>query len=400
MGILDIFGSPEELRSFALIFFGTLVPAALLAALRHRKKSLPLPSERGYDATILVLGLWCMSGLLIDVYAHRSGEVDDSFFTKWHAIWYSGATAYGGFILFALWRLSDRTLKLSPKGVWQFMTNVPKGYGASVAGIVIFGFSGFADMLWHSFFGIEGGLDILLSPSHLGLAIGLILSVFAPVLSGWQDPESGSSGLRSQLVILFGFGSMWIVVLLFSGSWDIFQLGLSEYCMHYTECTATGYERALERGVIASVVPPMVATGLFLIFSRRWDPSPGSYLILFLFWGVGNFAMNGLEPRFIGMALIIGSAMELLRIWLASRDAMSGRARDFIFAGALSFCMLMTHLAWTLQQTGWATLSSHGQFFIAPYGWTIHGTSGSFVLAMSACVMLAFAMNPPAFPED
>ena len=43
----------------------------------------------------LPLGLWCLGGLLTDAFAHISGVVDDTFFTPWHAIWYSGATAYG-----------------------------------------------------------------------------------------------------------------------------------------------------------------------------------------------------------------------------------------------------------------------------------------------------------------
>ena len=35
--------------------------------------------------------------------------------------------------------------------------------------------------------------------SHLGLLIGLILTVMAPVFSGWQNPLSGKDGLTSQL---------------------------------------------------------------------------------------------------------------------------------------------------------------------------------------------------------
>ena len=44
-------------------------------------------------------------------------------------------------------------------------------------GIIVFFISGFGDMIWHETLGVESNLDILLSPTHIGLFAGLILSV-------------------------------------------------------------------------------------------------------------------------------------------------------------------------------------------------------------------------------
>jgi|GEM_PF-626981 len=396
MAILEIFGTPEELRSFALIFFGSLIPTAILGFIQHRRKPLPLPGEQSYDITLLVLGLWCMTGLLIDVWAHTNGEVDDSFFTKWHAVWYSGATAYSGFILFALWRLADTPPKLTPSGIWNFSTNVPKGHGAAVAGIAIFTISGFADMVWHTLFGIEGGLDILLSPSHLGLLIGLILTVMAPVFSGWQDPKSGTNGLSSQLVLIFGFAAAWVPILLITGEWDIFQMSASDYCYLGNQC-GPGYEDSLAIGVIGSIVPTTIATGLILTFSRRWTPATGTMLILFIFWGISNYAMEGLQFYYIYFGVGIGLLMEVLS-YLFLRTS-----RPIAFAIALPIAMLGTRMFAALTtvpaNTPWSIVA-HGETFIQPYGWTIHATSGSIIISCVMCALLAAAMYPPEIPTD
>ena len=395
MALLDFFGTPEELRWFAIIFFGSLIPATGIAGILHRKNPLPLPGQRGYDFVVLGLGLWCMTGLLIDVWAHTNGEVDDSFFTKWHAVWYSGATAYSAFILFALWRLAEIPPNLTPSGLWAFATNVPKGYGASVAGIAIFGFSGFADMLWHSFFGIEGGLDILLSPSHLGLLIGLILTVMAPVFSGWQDPLSGKDGLTSQLVLIFGLAAAWVPILLITGQWDIFQLEVADYCYLGNNC-GPGYEDSLSIGVVASMVPTTIATGLILTFARRWTPAPGAMLVLFLFWGMSNYAMENLDVSYIYYGFIIGILVEILSHFFLRNY------RPIAFAITLPIVMLGTKMLATIaavsQGSQWA-ITAHGEVFIQPYGWTIHATSGSIIISCVMCALLAAAMHPPVLPN-
>ena len=97
-------GTHEEAHNiFPQIYFGSLLAAGLLMLLLHRRwGALPKPGERFYDVIILVLGLWCLGGLLIDAFAHIGGRVDDTFFTEWHAVWYSGATAYGAYIFYAV----------------------------------------------------------------------------------------------------------------------------------------------------------------------------------------------------------------------------------------------------------------------------------------------------------
>ena len=59
------------LGSFPVIFFGSLIIAGIIALYFHRRlDGLPKIGERFYDPIVLILGLWCLGGLLIDACPH------------------------------------------------------------------------------------------------------------------------------------------------------------------------------------------------------------------------------------------------------------------------------------------------------------------------------------------
>lgn len=60
----------------------------------------------------------------------------------------------------------------------------------------VFGLGGVLDLLWHTAFGVEQGIDALLSPSHLTLFVGGMLLLTAPVRGAWTAPDGGV-GLRA-----------------------------------------------------------------------------------------------------------------------------------------------------------------------------------------------------------
>ena len=97
---------------------------------------------------------------------------------------------------------------------FRTLKNVEPQHKAGVYGIIIFAVSGFGDLIWHETLGVEENTDILLSPTHIGLFIGLMMSVTAPLWSAWANPKSGKNGLPSQLLIVFGAGAVWCVALL------------------------------------------------------------------------------------------------------------------------------------------------------------------------------------------
>lgn len=130
------------------------------------------------DLITAALSAWFFGGLLLDVNAHARHWVE-GFFTWWHLAFYSGFLATAAWIAYLAIRAhrGDGRTGLSA---------IPHGYGAAVIGVPLFIVSGLADMLWHELLGVEETLDVLFSPSHLGLAVGGILMVLSPWLSAWR----------------------------------------------------------------------------------------------------------------------------------------------------------------------------------------------------------------------
>ena len=131
------------------------------------------PGGLGFDWLIVALSAWFIGGLFLDGWAHIHVPQLESFFTPWHAVLYSG---FGALALV----LAVTAVRRRRPGV-PWIEAVPPGYGPSLIGAALFLVAGLADMVWHEVFGIEQGVEGLISPSHLGLALGGGLIVTGPL---------------------------------------------------------------------------------------------------------------------------------------------------------------------------------------------------------------------------
>jgi Tol biopolymer transport system component len=136
----------------------------------------------GLAWALVATSAWLIGGVYLDGWAHNHGKVDDSFFTPWHAVLYSGYGATAAVLVAAIAR--------APRGVWSSRL-LPPGYGLSLVGVLVFAVAGFLDMLWHLAFGIEFDTASLLSPTHLGLALGAALIVSGPLRAAWLRFDGG-----------------------------------------------------------------------------------------------------------------------------------------------------------------------------------------------------------------
>ena len=133
------------------------------------------------DLVTLILGAWLMIGLFLDGYAHSQIiEELESFWTPWHAVFYSGFVATSGWIL---WVVASH---MKPGSSLRAV--IPGGYGWSLAGVAAFAVGGVGDAIWHTVFGIEAGVDALLSPTHLLLFVGIFLIMSTPIRTiAWRS---------------------------------------------------------------------------------------------------------------------------------------------------------------------------------------------------------------------
>ena len=123
------------------------------------------------DRIAAVLGWLLVSGLYADGWAHVNVPGLETFFTPWHAV------LYGSFALLVAW-LSVIVLRRRDAAGWR--ARVPRGYGWGWAGVAVFAAGGLADMTWHLAFGVEAGIDALVSPTHLVLLGGGLLMILSP----------------------------------------------------------------------------------------------------------------------------------------------------------------------------------------------------------------------------
>jgi len=387
-----LFGTAQELTLFAEIFFGTLVAAFVYFLIRHIRSGIALPGTLRFDWTVLGLAMWCFAGMSIDAWAHKHGAVDESFFTPWHAVWYSGFTAYACYIMWALWQLHDGPLPKSITEIKGFFSSMPKGYSAGVIGMIVFAFSGFADMLWHSFLGIEGGTDILLSPSHLGLAAGLILSLMVPVLAAWHNPKSGM-GLLNQAPIIFGLGAVWGVIVLFSSYAHHQTVNFYDLCAQLTNCNDGNI--GLENGITAIMLQSIILSGIIFFFTKRWKPVFGTFTLLLF---VNAISIAAYAPGQLSKAWQHMVAPLLAGILIdAAYFSYSKRIRIFAFSvPAIHTIVWMLVL---VVRGGMQVANVNGDLAISPLGWSIHATIGVVFLAGCAGLLISFLTHPPKIPE-
>jgi len=149
------------------------------------------------DAVTMLLGTWLLVGLVVDGWAHNNLQALETFFTPWHAVFYSGFVATAGWVL----ATATRARQPEPSGLAAF----PAGYGLAVVGVVIFAVGGAGDLAWHSIIGIEQDVEALFSPTHLLLFAGMALILSTPLRGGLERPGPASRPWLPAVAACAGF---------------------------------------------------------------------------------------------------------------------------------------------------------------------------------------------------
>src|SRR5438093_11942704 len=89
-----------------------------------------LMSGPRFDWLFILAGGWLLGGAYLDGWAHVHGKVDQSFFTPWHAVLYSGFAAVAGVLIF------QSVTRYRPGRPWR--AAIAPGYELSVLGALIF----------------------------------------------------------------------------------------------------------------------------------------------------------------------------------------------------------------------------------------------------------------------
>jgi hypothetical protein len=321
----------------------TPVPATGSAPVAARREAAPGPPAAGMgwrgDLLTTALSAWLILGLFVDGWAHNTRPRLETFFTPWHALFYSGFAALAAWVWWSVWRRWRPGTSLR--------TAIPPGYGLAVVGLALFLASGMGDMAWHLAFGIERSIAALLSPSHLGLFLGALLAVTAPLRSAWAAPApDGRAGLGRLLpavlsATLAGVLVAFMFQYLHPIDENVVSLGHRDFLVQSFDAQQVGYVREL--GVIAGIAGFLVATvtlfGPLVWLARRWRLPAGAALLVLgvqvlLMQAVTGFADAGLAVLGVIGAVAVEGLVLLLR---PGGQGQPWRVRAFALAAPAAF---------------------------------------------------------------
>ncbi|HWC40935.1 MAG TPA: hypothetical protein VHK02_03010 [Actinomycetota bacterium] len=346
------------------------------------------PARTGWreDLITALLGFWLIAGLFVDGWAHNTQPGLETFFTPWHALFYSGFAAVAAWMGWSVWR------RRPAAGSWR--AAVPAGYGLGLAGTAIFLLSGIGDMSWHLAFGIERDIAALLSPTHLGLFLGAFLIVTTPLRSAWADPALGRrTGLDRLLpAVLSVTLAGCLTAFMFQYLHPVYENVVSSGRAQGLEQDFTLYQYpfvhrlAVQGGITGFVLSTALLFGPLLFLLRRWRPPAGSAAITLgvqclLMQAVTGFDDAGLAALGLLGALVVEGLLAALR----PAEPPRRRLRAFCAAAPIGF--------WGVYLGGIA-LHDRG------LGWKAELWGGALVWSSLTLLALGMVMFPPPAPAE
>lgn len=327
----------------------------------------------GFDHLYVAAMAWLLGGLYWDGWAHGYG-LPDSFWTLWHAAFYSGFVAVAAVLFAAIARARPHARS------WR--SAIPAGYDPAVLGAILFAFGGVLDAAWHTAFGIETSTDALLSPSHLVLGTALALMISGPLRAAWLSDRRGD--VREQLPAVL---SLTALLSLFT----FFTLYAGPYASLVGQGTRPS-ANILEKTLLGVFLFSGLIVSLALIALRRRTLPVGSLTVMLGVNGIAMILMRGhmplnIQALFAGVAILSGIVGDVLLWRLRPSPARVREVR--LFATGLPVAYFAIYLAAVILFVG--------------SGWTIHSLSGSVVMAGIVGLLLSFVFvgeNAPLPPAE
>jgi hypothetical protein len=311
----------------------------------------------GFDGQMMLLSAWLVGGLFLDGWAHTHGRVDQSFFTPWHAVFYSGFAAVALALLATIMRQRFAGRR------WR--AAIPSGFRATLAGVTVFAAGGVGDLIWHTLFGMERSIEALLGPTHLMLITGIILIASGPLRAAWRRPADRLSWARGLPALLAMFSIL--ATLTF----------ITQYLYPFD---SDWYSRDVALDIASALTVTAILMGGLLLLIGCWRLPFGWVTLLLSGIALAMSALNDIGQS-VWLALAVGLIADILYALL--RPTRAGRLRLFAFAVP-------------------ATLFAGFVFALNLYGlldWVIHLWTGVIFLTGAVGVLLSFLLVPPA-PAD
>ena len=360
-----------------------------------QEKAQPISNLR-FDWIMVVVSIWWLAGLFIDGWAHSNIPQLETFFTPWHAVLYSGYLAVAiTLIVRIILNLQRAAASGSANGKApslvalvraslrenRWRQAIPSGYELSLLGVGIFLVSGIGDMTWHLIFGIERSTEALLSPTHLGLALGIGLALSGPLRAAWRRINNPGTATWRQL-------GPAILSLTFTFSLLTFFTSYANPLISPWPVSQSG--GSASRGITDILLITGLTMGFVLLALRRWRLPFGTFAFMF---GLNGMLMAVFHPVSVVVslptALLGGLAADL--VYRSLRPSLEQPASVRLFAFLVPAMLFLFYFV---------DLAIVGPIvFDSGIIWTIPFWTGAPVIAGATGFLLSYVMIPPVMPS-
>jgi hypothetical protein len=275
------------------------------------------------DLVTVALASWTILGIFLDAYKHVTDPGLETFWTPWHALFYSGFLATSGWLIVLAWRRIGGSRRL--------LDAAPRAHKTAIYGVVVFAVGGMGDAVWHTTFGVETSLDALLSPTHLMLWLGALVIASAPLRAAWSDRNYDDAAAWGRFVPVLASLVLTISAVAFFLEYVWVPVNTSLPRIRYIAGVTGEFEAAF--GVAGVIITTAVMMAAVLMMARRWALPFGAITVLA---SVPNVLMAiGFNDDFGALPAIVvaGFAGDLLIRWGASRYVLAAAIPGVLWSG-------------------------------------------------------------------
>lgn len=313
--------------------------------------------------------VWILSGLFLDGWFHIHSPQIETFFTPWHGVLYSGVGV-------AVAVIGEQMLRGRRRGLSR-RDAVPAGYGLAVIGGAVFVGGAMADMVWHEVLGIEVGVEALLSPTHLTLAVAGFLVFTGPLRAAQRAVAYDAPASAIWPAVL---SAAFVVTLIAFFTQYVNPL---THLYPVTPAGSSDVDLLNAAGIAGIVLYAATVAGAVLVVALRWRPPAGSMLALLLIPAVFMATQRATFELLPGV-IIAGLLAEVLVARLRPSADRTTAAR--VVAAAVP-ALLTTSYVVTLVLTGDVV-------------WSVHLLTGAVALSAIAGALVGILMTTPTAAQD
>jgi hypothetical protein len=252
-------------------------------------------------ASLVIFGLYLDGWRHINLADNRAG----AFLTWWHVPLYIGATLTGTWITTRRQRIREIL-----RGRFD-LAAVPAGYRLGVFGMALLTFGAAGDAVWHTFYGIEQGIERTMSPFHIVLFTSAALILGSPLRAAWAADGPIAPSMRRFFPVLLSLTLATAAI-----SFIVqFLVPFLLWTAPVPNITALGDAGENTRivGTATVLTTNLLLIAPLLFAMRRWKLPFGSATFLFTLVSVIESSMKNMERGWaVAAALLAGLVADTL----------------------------------------------------------------------------------------